>query len=708
MNEITVERHTNRVAIVMLDDPVRRVNTLTPDLLTEFGTKVMPLMEDPAVKAVVLASAKPDSFIAGADIKLFAQADDPKLVSELDGAYSRMLTALSKNPKPIVAAVHGPALGGGLEVALSCNYILASEHPLTVMGLPEVQLGIMPGAGGTQRLPMRIGLLKALEMMLSGRRVRAQKALSLGLIDEISTPEEIIERAEAIALDLAEGRIKAPKKKMSLGDRLILLPPLRNYVFSKARKKIQHTTRGNYPGPMKIIECVELGLEHGMNAGLEKEVQNVGELLMSPQSRSLMWLFVATQEMKTFSADSRTVKRTALIGDEPLISSLASVSLKCCSIVVHNISMEALENCRQKVQTGLAKQLQAGSMTQKESEDRWSRLNTTQEIAEIGGSDLVIEAVPEDLELKRKVLAQVEGIVGRETVFGANTSALCLSAIAAHARHKERVVGMHYFQPIHKIPMLEIVASDSTAPWAVATAKAFGEAQGKTVIVVKDGPGFYTTRILSLYLQEALHILGKGARLEDIDEAMKNFGFTVGPLALMDEKGLDEMSRVFTDLARAFDYSRPDISDVFARMVKAGFLGRKNGRGFYTYPARKKSGRRPNTEVYSFFPKVAGKNPIPFPLIQEHLSLAMVNEAARCLEEEIIDSPRDGDVAAVLGLGFPPFRGGPFHHVDAVGAQILVDRLVEMAERHGSHFVPAQILVDKARAGKKFFGHTPA
>jgi 3-hydroxyacyl-CoA dehydrogenase/enoyl-CoA hydratase/3-hydroxybutyryl-CoA epimerase len=707
MNEITVELHSNGVAIAMLDDPERRVNTMTPDLLTDLGIKVMPLIGAPAVKAVVFASSKPGTFIAGADIKLFAQADDPNLVSELDGAYSRMLTRLSRSPKPVVAAVHGAALGGGLEVALACHYILASDHPLTVMGLPEVQLGIMPAAGGTQRLPMRIGLLNGLEMMLSGRQVRAQKALSMGLIDEISTPEKILERAEAVALDLAESRIAPPKKKIGFGERLVSLPLLRDYVFAKARKKIQRTTRGNYPGPMKIIECVELGLKRGLDAGLEREIDTIGELLMTPQSRSLIWLFVATQEMKSSSPDSRKVTRMALLVGKPMGAGLASISLKCCPVVVHDISTKALENYKDEVWTGLAKHLQAGAITLKESQSRWARLSTTTEVEDIAGSDLVIEAVSEDLELKRKVLAQIEDVVGPETVFGSNTSALSLSAIAAQARHKERVVGMHYFPPVHKIPLLELVAPDKAAPWAVDTAKAFGQAQGKTVIVVKDRPGFYTTRILSLYLNEALRLLEEGARMEDIDEAMKDFGFPAGPLTLIDEKGIDSTARVFQDLSQAFGGRWPETSDAVSRILKAGFLGRKSGRGFYIYPVKKKVKRRSNPEIYSFFPNNPGKKAFSAPLTHDRLSLAMVNEAARCLEEEVIGSPRDGDVAAVLGLGFPPFRGGPFHHVDAVGAQIIVNRLEELAGRHGSHFVPAQILVDNARAGKTFFGQMP-
>jgi 3-hydroxyacyl-CoA dehydrogenase/enoyl-CoA hydratase/3-hydroxybutyryl-CoA epimerase len=298
MDEITTQILDGGVAKVTFDDPARPVNTMTPDLLNEFQEKIVPLMENDAVRGMVFISAKPDTFMAGADIKLFMETDDPNLVCEVDGAYSSILTRLSRGNKPLVAAVHGAALGGGLEVVLACHYILASRHPATVLGLPEVQLGILPAAGGTQRLPGRVGLMKGLDMMLTGRRIRARKALRWGLVDEVTEPEALLQTALERVKDLMGGRRKRPRANPTMLERIIRLPVARDVFFGSVRKRVLKSTKGHYPGPVKIVECVELGVKKGEDKGLEREISHIGPLLVTPQSRSLMWLFLATQEMK--------------------------------------------------------------------------------------------------------------------------------------------------------------------------------------------------------------------------------------------------------------------------------------------------------------------------------------------------------------------------------------------------------------------------
>ncbi|MBW2208186.1 MAG: enoyl-CoA hydratase/isomerase family protein [Deltaproteobacteria bacterium] len=703
MNEITVTMVDGGIALVIFDDPERPVNTMTPDLLIAMENQVVPLMDDPEVKGLVFLSAKPDTFIAGADIKLFIEADDPKLVSEIDGAYSRVLSRLFENPKPLVAAVHGAALGGGLEIALACHYILASDHPATVLGLPEVTLGILPAAGGTQRLPRRVGLVRGLDMMLTGRRVRAGRALKIGLVDEVVTPEGILERAKSVAGDLVHGRLKRPAPRKALLDRLIGLPFVRSMVLGKARKTVRQRTRGNYPAPMRILECVDLGLQKGVDAALEREIASIGDLMMTPQSRSLVWLFLATQDMKSDTAKGRPAsERMAVVGGGLMGAGIASVSLGRCPVVVQDISSEALERCSGQIKAGLARQARAEAVTPEEQERRWSTFTTTRDLSEIAGADLVVEAVFEELSLKRKVLAEVEEQVGPEAVYGTNTSVLGISEIAIGARHPERVVGMHYFSPVHKMPLLELVVPEQAASWAVDKAQAFGQAQGKTVIRVKDRPGFYTTRILMPYLREALFLLERGATIEEIDGAMKDFGFPTGPLARMDEVGIDVAAQMSRDLGEKYSQRWGPGHDTLERMVKANFLGRKNGRGFYTYPAKKKKQKKPNQEIYDLFPERQAGTRDPA-LLRDTLSLTMVNEAAHCLQEDVIASPRDGDVGAVLGLGFPPFRGGPFHHADDLGLETIVSRMETLAEQHGPRYAPAQMIVDMKRQGKTFF-----
>lgn len=701
MDEIRVIRGEGGIALVTFDDPDRPVNTMTPDLLAAMEDQVVPLMDDPEVEGIILHSAKPDTFIAGADIKLFLQADDPKLVSEIDGAYSRVLTRLFENPKPVVAAVHGAALGGGLEIALACHYILASDHPATVLGLPEVTLGILPAAGGTQRLPRRVGLIRGLDMMLTGRRVRSGKALKIGLVDEVTPPGGILDRAKAVAADLVYGRLNRPKPGRALSDRIIRLPFVRSIVLGKAGRKVQQRTRGNYPAPVRILECVKRGLEEGVDAALDHEIASIGELMVTPQSRSLVWLFLATQEMKSEGPKGLPApERVAVVGAGLMGAGIASVSLGQCPVVVQDISSGALARCSRVIRAGLSSQVRAEAITGAERERRWSSFSATPDLSDIAGADLVVEAVFEDLSLKRRVLAAVEERVGPEAVVGTNTSALCISEITAGARYPERVVGMHYFPPVHRMPLLELAVPEAAAPWAVDKARAFALAQGKTVILVKDSPGFYTTRILTAYTREAFSLLEQGVDIEDIDRASKDFGFPVGPLALMDEVGMEVAAHVSRDLGGRFSHRWGPVTEIPGRVKEAGFLGRGSGRGFYIYPAKKK--KRPNREIYSFVPD-RERRKMGAALLQDRLSLIMINEAALCLQEDIIASPRDGDVGAVMGLGFPPFRGGPFHHVDALGAARIADQLEALAGQQGPRYAPARLIVDMARQGRQFF-----
>jgi len=703
MDEIKTEILDRGVVKVTFDDPERSVNTMTPDLLTEFEKKIVPLMEDEAVKGMVFCSAKPDTFIAGADIKLFAEADDPDLVCELDGAYSRILTRLSRGDKPVVAAVNGAALGGGLEVVLACHYIVASDHPATVLGLPEVQLGILPAAGGTQRLPGRVGLIKGLDMMLTGRRVRAKKALRLGLVDEVTSPGTVYEKALERVADLIEGRLKRPQRRKPLVERVIELPVVRNAFFNKVRKQVLAKTRGNYPGPLKIVECVELGVKKGMDQALEREISHIGPLLMTPQSRSLMWLFLASQEMKTISLESsRVVKQVGIVGAGSMGTGVSSVSLGSYPVMVHDISEETVQRCGEQIRAGLEKQVKSEAITPETLEERRMRFSGTHEMGDMAESDLVIEASSMDLELKQKILAEVEGLVRRDTVIASNTAFLPVSRIAAHAHHKERVVGMHYFSPVHKTPLVELIAPESAADWALHTAHGFAHAQGKTVIQVKDRPGFYTTRILCRYLHEALLLLGEGTAMEKIDVAMRDFGYASGPMALMDEMGLDVVNRVVRFMAGAMGERWPEPPGALELLVEAGFLGRKNGRGFYTYPEGKKGRKKPNREVNQYV-RGMKQGSADTQKIRERLVLAKVNEAAGCLEEDVIASPEDGDVGAVLGLGFPPFLGGLFHYADSLGMETLVKDLEDLAQGGYAHYAPAGILKDMAKKGKTFF-----
>ncbi len=692
MGMIEVERRPDGVAIVVLDHPTKPVNTLSPAVVEEFNTKVAPLLDEDDVRAMVVVSAKQDTFIAGADLEVIEGLGEAE-ISALSREGNALLEKIFTSKKPVVAAVHGAALGGGLEVALACHYILATDDPKTVLAQSEVMLGLLPAGGGTQRLVERVGLVAALPMLLTGKRVRARRAKKMGLVDAITTPGGIAETGARAALALADGSLRRRPRKKNLMDRVASTAPGRAFVLRKAREQVERRTRGLYPAPPAILDCVATGLEKGRAAGLALESEYFGRLAVGPESRNMVRLFHAMNEAKKGDGEGREISRLAVLGGGFMGSGVASVSLGLCQVVVRDISDDMLGKAAKTIDDGLKRQVRSGAIRRVEADRRRSRLLLTTEVDDLHGSDLVVEAVFEDLDLKRRVLAEVEERVGEKAIFASNTSALPISEIAAEARHPERVIGMHYFSPVPKMPLLEIVIAEKTAPWVAATAHAFGTAQGKTCIVVKDGPGFYTTRILAPYLNEAVLLVEEGAPVEDVDRAMKDFGYPVGPLALVDEVGIDVGAHVARDLGRAFAERGLEGSGAMQRLFDAGLHGRKNGRGFYLYPKQKKKKKETNPEVSQLLGGGRQRRIAPAE-IQDRLALLMVNEAIHCLQEGVIASPRDGDLGAILGLGFPPFRGGPFRYVDTMGRETIRTRLEELAGKHGKRFEPATLLTE--------------
>lgn len=704
MKSITLKKRGDGVAVLLFDTPKRPVNVLSGGMLQEAAALMEEIEGDDGILAVVLASGKPDSFIAGADLDAVVNmtAEEAEAVSR--GAHA-WLGRVESSAKPFVAAIHGAALGGGLEVALACRYRIASDHPKTVLALPEVMLGVLPGAGGTQRLPRLIGLQRALPMLLTGKRVRASQAYRQGLVDALTSPGGLVETAAKAALGLARGTLAPGRDRQPLVEKAFVLPPVRAYALGKAREEVMKKTRGLYPAPLEILACVEKGLGEGVAAGLEEEAVRFGRLVGSDGAKNLIRLFDAMTALKKGpkGEEPAPVRRLGVLGAGLMGEGIAAVSLGLGPVVLKDVSEEGLSRAAKSLRKGLDRRVRSGSLTRLERDRQWFGLAPTTRAEDLAGCDLVVEAVFEDLALKRRVLAETEAVLAPDAVFASNTSALPIREIAAEARHPERVVGMHYFSPVPKMPLLEVVVAEKTSPRAVATARAYGVAQGKTVIVVKDGPGFYTTRILAPFVNEAVVLLDEGAAIPALDAALLGFGFPVGPVALLDEVGIDVAAHVSNDLGAAFAERGAAPSATFTKLYDAGYRGRKNGRGFYLYPKDRPSGasKEVNPEVYGFFGG-GSRAPVPAEDLVDRLALLMVNEAVWCLAEGIVASPRDGDAGAILGLGFPPLRGGPFRHVDAVGAGTVVDRMEELAGRHGPRFAPAPLLVETARKGKTF------
>ena len=696
----------NGVAVVWMDQPGERVNKISIDLVDKFKTMLDGLEGDDTVRAIVLISRKPDNFIAGADIEKFRDMTSPAEAEMLSRQGHALLNRMEAFPKPVVAAIHGATLGGGLEVALACHYRIASDDPKTVLALPEVKLGLLPGGGGTQRLPRLVGLQAALDMMLTGKNIYPRQAKKMGLVDDLIHPYGLLEAAKKAALELADHPLKRKKMQPLLAELLESTPFTRNLVYRKASEMVQKQTWGNYPAPVKIIECVKAGMEKGPAAGMEAETKNFGELVVSPQSRELIQIFVSMTAMKKnpLKDHVRPVRKIGVLGAGLMGSGIANVSAtNGLEVLLRDVSFDAVGQGEKAIWQDLDGKVKKKALSPFQRDVTFSRIKGTTDYRGFEKADLIIEAVFEDLELKRKILAETEASIREDAIFASNTSSLPIGGIAANANRPERVIGMHYFSPVPKMPLLEIIVTEKTADWVKATALDVGIRQGKTVIIVKDGPGFYTTRILAPLLNEALEILAEGADIKDIDMAMRQFGYPVGPIALLDEVGIDVGAHVSKVLGPLFAARGAQPNTVMERLFLAGYKGRKNNRGFYLYGDRsRKEKKMVNEEIYAFFDGTKRRK-FDNQEIQNRLSLAMINEAALCLQEGILLSPRDGDIGAVFGLGFPPFLGGPFRYIDGMGLHKILSLMAELEKKQGARFTPAPILRDLNAKNQRFY-----
>ena len=703
-------QHPDGIAVVTIDLPGEPVNKVTAGLRAEFAALFAQLHGDRTVKGVVLISGKSDTWLAGADIDEFLTLKSAADAEALSRGGQELLARLEGLEIPVVAAIHGACLGGGLETALACRYRIATDHPKTLLALPEVQLGLVPGAGGTQRLPRLIGLQLGLDMILTSRNVRAKKAYQMGLVDELVHPAILLEVALDRARKLGAGTLEArhsPKDRGATSRLLEDNPIGRAIVFKKAREGVLAKTHGHYPAPLAAIVAVQAGYEKGGDAGYREEARAFGEMAVSEVSKQLVFLFFATTALKKDpgvrppAPEPAPVGTLGIIGAGFMGAGIASVAVQQgTSVRLKDTDAARVGKGIAAVSEVLEERLKKKQLTRTQYDDQLSLVGGTTTYAGFGRAELVIEAVFEDVVLKHRVLRETEPMLHAGAVFASNTSTIPIAKIAEAAVRPNRVLGMHFFSPVHKMPLLEVIVTPATDRDATVTAVAFGKRMGKTVIVVNDAPGFYTTRTLSAYMNEAGRLLDEGASIESIDMALLDFGFPVGPITLLDEVGIDVGGKVGVVLSEAFG-SRMVPSEALRRVVESGRTGRKGKHGFYLYGDDGSKGAVDAT-VYDLLPHGASRREIEAGEISGRCVLAMVNEAVRCLEEGVLRSARDGDVGAVFGIGFPPFRGGPFRYVDSMGSVAIVEALEQLDGRFPGRFTPAELLLEHARARKRF------
>jgi 3-hydroxyacyl-CoA dehydrogenase / enoyl-CoA hydratase / 3-hydroxybutyryl-CoA epimerase len=698
-------RRDDGIAVLNMDVPGETMNTLKAEFGPEISAVLAEIKSDTSIKGLVVISGKTDSFVAGADISMLDACTSSDAAKALSQQGHQVFAELEGLSIPVVAAINGACLGGGLELALACHLRVCSDDAKTMLGVPEVQLGLLPGGGGTQRLPRLVGITTALDLMLTGKQVRPKQALKMGLVNDVVPNSILLETAVNLA---KKGKKTAVPVKKSLINKVLESTSFsRDIIFNQARKQVEKKTQGNYPAPGKIIDCVRQGLNKGMVKGLEVEATHFATLVMSSESAALRSLFFATTEMKKETGvdgvEPKKVRKAVVLGGGLMGGGIASVTTTKAKIParVKDISDKGLSNALAYAYKLLDKGVKRRHMTPSARDGLMALMTTTTEYKGVKDADIVVEAVFEDLELKHQMVKDIERECGEHTIFASNTSSLPIGQIAQAAARPENVIGLHYFSPVEKMPLVEVIAHEKTSAQTIATTVAFARKQGKTPIVVKDGAGFYVNRILALYMNEAAQLLLEGQRIEHLDKSLVKFGFPVGPMTLLDEVGIDVGAKISPILEKELG-ERFQAPSAFAKLLNDDRKGRKNGKGFYQYGPKAKKAKLVDETVYGVLGIINASNKDGKD-ISERCVIQMLNEAVRCLEEGIIASPRDGDIGAIFGIGFPPFLGGPFRYMDSLGAAHMVARLEHYQKLHGERFAPSEKLKTMAANSETFY-----
>jgi 3-hydroxyacyl-CoA dehydrogenase/enoyl-CoA hydratase/3-hydroxybutyryl-CoA epimerase len=695
---------SDNVMTIVLDVPGKPVNTCTPQLLSELSAVIDSLAKS-GVKGVIIASAKARSFNAGAD--LFTIRDmDPEQVKSYLAEGQGIFERLSKLPMPTVAAINGDTLGGGMELALACTYRVAVDDSSVNVGLPEVKLGLIPAWGGATRLPRLIGLTKALPILLAGKTMPPRKARKAGLVDEVVRPEALLAAAKRIVTSHRK------RQRAKLGQRMLAgMGPVRNKILEKARAQTVEKTFDNYPAPLRLLEVVRTGYEQGHAAGLSAEREAILKLTQTAATTNLLRIFFLRQGAKKRAAEPLKAKpaeinHAAVIGGGTMGAGIAHALIRAgIRVRLVEVNPQAASAALGRIRKMLDEDVASGKLDKLEARHTFNRVSPTTDWTGLGLADLVVEAVLETMDAKRDVFARLEKLTRPETILATNTSSLRVGEIAQAVHLQGRVIGLHFFNPVNKMPLVEIVRGPQSDDAALATGVALVNRIGKTPVVVADAPGFLVNRLLIPHLLEALAMAVEGAPILEIDEAMKKWGMPMGPFELLDEIGLDIGVHVLKSISQVQAHGLA-LPAAVEQAVAKGWLGKKSGTGFYIHEKSKKRGKEPKTklnpEMAQLITKTPSQSPPSHEAIQWRLILPMINEAARTLSEKITDSADDIDLATVFGLGFAPFRGGLAKFADDVGADHVVKRLNNLASTHGPRFEPAELLRELAKNKSPF------
>ena len=686
-NSIKREQHDDVVTLIF-DQENSVANVFNENMFAELNDQLDYIENNQDVlRGVVFKSAKPSIFIAGADLKSFADDPTPDRISYLIKLGQDTFNRIEDLRITTVAAINGACLGGGYELALACDYRVATLDSSTKIGLPETMLGILPAWGGSTRLPRMIGIAGAMNIILAGKVVVPKLAYKYKMVDRVCHKENLDYVAKSY---IHNGKKKYKKHTLNRF-------PLKYIAKSKATKNVLKTTGGVYPAPLKAIDVMIQGLGVSRNESLKLEEKAFTELLNSDVASNLVNIFFLQERSKKTKSDKDfKVNKTAVIGAGVMGAGIAQwISSRGIKVLLKDIKSEFVANGIKTISNLYSTAVSKRVMTKSEASSKLDNVTPITESLPMKTVDLVVEAAVEQLDIKQNLFAELETLVRDDTILATNTSALSIVDVAEKMEHKERVVGIHYFNPVHKMKLVEVVKGECTSEETVLKATQFVKKTGKLPVIVKDSPGFLVNRILMPYLIEAVHLANGGNDVEHTDKLLRKFGMPMGPFRLIDEVGGDVCQHVADDLLNRLDTKFPN-SNLLRRMIEEGNLGKKSGQGFYKYSKGKSNGACDVPRNSTFRLQCENEE------IVDRLILIMINEAVRCLEEEVVTSPKDVDFGMIMGTGWAPFRGGPIRYLDSVGSKKIAERLQELAKKD-AYFTPCDMLLEYAKTNKKFY-----
>jgi len=698
------------VATILIDIPGSSANVMSPTFRDELASTIERVADDASIKGAVISSAKAD-FMAGGDLKqimtLFDQGLDAQQALAVADQFKPLLRRLETSGKPFVAAINGPAMGGGLELALACHRRVVVDSPKAVLALPEVTLGLIPGAGGTQRLPRLIGIAKALPILLKGQPLSPQKALELGLVAQVVAAGELLAVAEQLVLGCKDASQPWDRKGFKVPGGAGFMEAEPGATFNLTATSIARETNRNYPAPIALLTAVAHGTAVPMDAALHIESCQFAKLLMDPVARNMMrTLFVNKGELDKLARRPQSVApaqiaSVGVVGAGLMGAGVAQVAAEAgLDVLLLDSTLEQAQTGKQRLADNFAKLIGKGRMAQDKADAILACITPVGDYSRLAGCDLVVEAVFENREVKSGVFAKLQEVLRPDAIIASNTSSLPITGLAEGVSNPQRFIGLHFFSPVDRMALVEVIKGRQTSEQTLAHALDFIKLLRKTPIIVNDARGFFTTRVISAYLQESMGMLAEGIKPALIDNAAKLAGFPVGPLAMTDELtielGFNATNQNRDDLGA--DWVEPVGYKVQKRFVELGRKGRRFGAGFYDYPEGKRQLWPGLAEIYP------PQEPQPdVEQIKTRMLYIQALEALRAFEEGVITDPAEGDVGAVLGIGYPTYTGGVFSLVDTVGIQHFVATCEQLAEAHGERWRPSAWLKARAADGTRFY-----